>query len=44
MLLSILMASVMYFRSSIHEEDILEHINVKCICVHFSQLVGHCVT
>jgi hypothetical protein len=33
------MASVMCLHFSMQEEDILEHTNAKCHCVHFSQLV-----
>ena len=42
--MSILMASVMCLYFGIEEEDILEHTNANVVCVHFSQLVDHCVT
>ena len=38
------MAIVMGLHFSMQEEDIFEHIYAKCISVHFSQLVDHCVT
>ena len=40
------MGSVMFLYFSTQEEDILEHTTVMAsvICVHFIQLVDHCVT
>ena len=37
------MTSVICLQLSMQEEAILEHTNGKCHCVHFSQLVDHCV-
>ena len=38
------MTSAMHLHFSMQEEDNLEHANGKCHCVHFSQLLDHCVT
>ena len=38
MLMNILMASVMCLPLSKQEEDVLDHTNVKCHFVYFSQL------
>ena len=38
------MASVMCLDLSMREGDILSILMVSAICVHFSQLVDHCVT
>ena len=40
---NILMTNAVCLHVSMQVEDILEHTNVKCHCVHFSQLVEHCM-
>jgi hypothetical protein len=44
LLLSIQMASIMYFQFSVQEEDNTEHTNGKCCFVHFSHPANHYVT